>query len=368
MYKLNYSDGTYDMAIATNVSAIYIRFPAIKNHIYYIRSTADGVLCNGVQFGAAVQEKDSSYVPTIIYGEWTVNPRIDTSYRNEQVFSICCKIDNPRDPNFEPSNVELALYANKNDSTAKRSIIRYGWPLIVDLTDSFGENNEPSKDWCDRNMWVLASENGVKTNILVVDEEGKYESVDGIFDDEGNCILDLPGFDTWNICSMDTSGRYILSFDSIVVDAVKKYYIDTSSSDLKYCQYRVVNDTTELLQEITARYNFVGDLASTFDLFKLENNNQIRIRSNIIDPGKTDIYYYIYEKLPNDDGTFNYLDYKDTQSPVRSGNTVFDTNFNIYHTERYAKLDNVQNYVIFINIVGDYTESGIRKYWDIVEP
>ena len=87
-YNSGSSNSTYDMDIATQISAIYVSFPVIKDHIYYTAGYADGVLSNGIQFGINIQERDSNYIPTIIYGEWTMSPNISANYKDEQFYSI----------------------------------------------------------------------------------------------------------------------------------------------------------------------------------------------------------------------------------------------------------------------------------------
>lgn len=366
IYNSGSSNSTYDMDIATQISAIYVSFPVIKNHIYYTAGYADGVLSNGIQFGVSIQEKDSNYIPTIVYGEWTMSPRISSNYRNEQFYSIRCKIENPLNPSFTPGNVHLAYYANKNDATKKRSIIRYSWPVVIDLTASFGEGSEPSKDWCDRNIYLLYNDKtGSLSTVLCSLESGEYKSVTGIFDDNGNCMLNLPGFGEWNICVLNEASRFnIVYFSTITVDAVKRYYADVSFSGIKYVQYRSYQGTTEVIQEVSAKYNAIGKRRTAFFLFKLEGSNQSAILYNIIDPGKTDITCYVYEKLPGDDGTFSYLDYKD-QTPVRTVDGEFLSENSFYVSEMYDTLQDLQNYVFFIDITGDYTQDGARIYWQV---
>ena len=56
-------------------------------------------------------------------------------------------------------------------------------PIFIDLTLMFGKGNEPSKEWCDKNLtgYIEYNESGVKTTITDINYTGKtiyYDVID----------------------------------------------------------------------------------------------------------------------------------------------------------------------------------------------
>ena len=54
--------------------------------------------------------------------------------------------------------------------------------MIIDLTLMFGEENEPSKEWCDKNLtsYIEYNESGVKAPISDINYTGKTSYYDVI--------------------------------------------------------------------------------------------------------------------------------------------------------------------------------------------
>lgn len=183
----------YDLLIltcssASNSKATY-QVSLNNNHIYYFRAFVDGLNSNNINHGIQLE---SSSDASIVYAS-SFSTSLDP-------LKMSCR------GQVTSSNVNVALYANKSN-TSSTSEVHFGRLALVDLTYCFGENQEPSIEWCDNHI-DFYSPNGQYNSSLTIDYNNTvFDKVSGILDENGSCVINLPGFATWT--TELTSNNYV---------------------------------------------------------------------------------------------------------------------------------------------------------------
>lgn len=210
---------SYYNNVAQEQSKYIYPLNTIANHKYYISAFIDGIvsnenlttniynsICN--RYGLSFETIDGNDVIESIY------------YQDLEVHRPSYIITAPNDLN----DYCIALYAN-NTSTALDARIYFGCVTAVDLTETFGEGNEPSVDWCDQYLDFYIGDTGVKTIKVFLDS--KTDFLSGEFNEYGKCIISVPGYGTYTGIVLNNLNE-IVHYDIIKVDKVKRYTISVN--------------------------------------------------------------------------------------------------------------------------------------------
>lgn len=197
----------------------------VANHIYYFQAFVDGLNSNGVNHGIRIGP--SSDLNTVYMSSYTTS--IDA-------INLSCR------GKILESNVNISLYASRD--IAATSEVHFGRLSLVDLTYSFGEGNEPTKEWCDDNIDLYSPKGNYNSTILLDSNKTSFTDISVSLDDNGKCLVSLPGFDTWtpqlnsnyyfwdkyNITTLYRS-IYEGSYSTSVSYAISSYYFASKTAD-----------------------------------------------------------------------------------------------------------------------------------------
>lgn len=173
------------------------------NHTFYLQAFIDGINSNNISHGIEITDSTLSYNTTSL-------DAINVSLRGT----------------ITSATPELRLKANAS-STSSTSEVHFGRLALIDLTDCFGAGNEPDKEWCDNHIDFYHTDGKYHSAILIDDNNTTdYDSISGIFDNNGECLISLPGFGTWTASSItEYTDSSINVYNQIEVNEVRKYYI-----------------------------------------------------------------------------------------------------------------------------------------------
>lgn len=299
------------------------------NHIYYVTSFIDGVNSNGITHGVQIELKSSPYTPYLSYSKNSLDAVQISMWGT-----------------VGSNNVVFAFYANMTNQ-AKASDVYFGRNSIIDLTETFGAGNEPSKEWCDTHIYMYGPTGGYRSSIVLDDPDedhlNQFDNVVNTLDNNGKCLINLPGFDTWTVCTqyIANSNVNVNSFyEHIDVNKVKRYYIE-----LPYIE-KYTNGTNI----IVPIYGYISAKNFVVYLYYEVDNHLVKINDEL----SSTVKYYIFKKAVGDGEGWNY--YKDyisnSNKCVASGNMAYNDVIATYYAS-YSALSAGNEYICF-SIVNGY--------------
>ena len=116
------------------------------------------------------------------YNSNSIYPAINVSKLNDNAYSYYYRLIDDIDINNITSYGSYLQYNGFPITTELSPTYTLNNYMIIDLTLMFGEGNEPSKEWCDKNLtsYIEYNESGVKTPISDINYTGKTSYYDVI--------------------------------------------------------------------------------------------------------------------------------------------------------------------------------------------
>ena len=116
------------------------------------------------------------------YNSNPIYPAINVSKLNDNAYSYYYRLIDDIDINNITSYGSYLQYNGFPITTELSPTYTLNNYMIIDLTLMFGEENEPSKEWCDKNLtsYIEYNESGVKTPISDINYTGKTSYYDVI--------------------------------------------------------------------------------------------------------------------------------------------------------------------------------------------
>ena len=127
----------------------------IANHKYYFSLRVFG---NGQSLNSAIQIRDSSGTELASLSQWGAN--YNTWVLQSTIFTTTSDV----------SGGNVSMYGYTNNTYVSRLI-------LIDLTDTFGKGNEPSKEWCDNNIReqeTICNKGNVSNNVTYSNIATRY--------------------------------------------------------------------------------------------------------------------------------------------------------------------------------------------------
>ena len=122
------------------------------------------------------------------------------------------------------SSSSSSSYQTSVDNTIE---VHFGRLAMLNLTSCFGAGNEPSHEWCDDHIDFYLENGKYHSALLIKDDNSKYQTITGTFDNNGKCLVNLPGFGYWTVgVENETSGEILTdTYNQIEVNEVKRYFV-----------------------------------------------------------------------------------------------------------------------------------------------